>query len=616
MVIVSTSMTDTQSDVSLPSTEELIQVYRLMYLSRRIDDREIILKKQQKIFFQMSSAGHEAMNVAAGMLLKAGYDWFYPYYRDRALCLALGATVEEQLLQAVGAASDVASGGRMMPSHWGNRSLNIVSQSSPTGTQCLQAVGCAEAGRYYASHPNAVASSRGDYREFSSVRFERDEVVYVSLGEGTTSQGEFWEALNTASNLKLPVLFVVEDNGFAISVPVEVNTSGGNISRLVAQFPNFYFAEIDGTDVLASHAAFTGAVAHCRSGAGPAFVHGHVTRPYSHSISDDERAYKYPRERVAETFRDPIPKMRTLLEQRGVMETNLMELESSVEAEIDAAVEVAMSAAVADSKTIETHLYSEDLSPCSEQFETKQEIVSGEGAKTMAELIRICLREEMSRDERIVVFGEDVADCSRDPEPGEDTLKGKGGVFGITIGLQREFGSDRVFNTPLAEANIVGRAVGYATRGLKPIAEIQFMDYIWPAMQQIKNEMSVMRWRSNGSYTSPAVLRVPMGGYLGGGGIYHSQASESAFTHIPGLRVVCPSNGRDANGLLRTAIRCDDPVLFLEHKHLYREGSARARYPGNNFMIPFGQASIVQSGRDLTIVTFGALVSKAVEAAA
>jgi 2-oxoisovalerate dehydrogenase E1 component len=367
---------------------------------------------------------------------------------------------------------------------------------------------------------------------------------------------------------------------------------------------------------LACHAAFTGAVAHCRSGAGPAFVHGHVTRPYSHSISDDERAYKYPREREAEALLDPIPKMRGLLIQRGISETNLIELESSVESEIDAAVEVALSAAVADSKTIETHVYSEVLSPCSGQFKTKQEVVSGEGTKTMAELIRICLREEMSRDERIIVFGEDVADCSRDPEPGDTTLKGKGGVFGLTKGLQREFGSERVFNTPLAEASIVGRAVGYATRGMKPVAEIQFMDYIWPAMQQIKNELSVMRWRSNGSYSSPAVIRVPMGGYLGGGGIYHSQASEGAFTHIPGLRVVCPSNGLDANGLLRTAIRCDDPVLFLEHKHLYRDSSARSQYPGNNFMIPFGRASIVQSGKDLTIVTFGALVSKTVEAAA
>src|SRR5215475_10600048 len=260
------------------AAEQLIQIYRLMYQSRCIDDREILLKRQQKVFFQISGAGHEALLVAAGMLLKPGHDWFYPYYRDRALVLALGVTPEEQLLQAVGAADDPASGGRQMPSHWGHKKFNIVTQSSPTGTQLLQAVGCAEAGRYFARHPEAAKKHDGDYRQFKDVKFHGDEVTFVSCGDGTTSQGEFWEAMNSAANLKLPVLFLVEDNEYAISVPVEVQTAGGNISKLVGNFPNFYLAECDGTDPIASYAACKRAVDYIRAGKGPALVHGQVIR--------------------------------------------------------------------------------------------------------------------------------------------------------------------------------------------------------------------------------------------------------------------------------------------------------------------------------------------------
>jgi 2-oxoisovalerate dehydrogenase E1 component len=595
-------------------------MYRLMYLSRRTDDREVLLKKQQKTYFQMSSAGHEALTAAAGLVLRSGYDWFYPYYRDRALCLALGVTVEQQLLQGVGAATDVTSGGRMMPSHWGNRALHIVSQSSPTGTQCLQAVGCAEAGRYFSAHPGA-AKAGGDYRQFHDVQFHPDELVYVSLGEGATSQGEFWEALNTASNLALPVLFVVEDNEYAISVPVEVNTAGGNISRIVANFPNFLFAEIDGADALVSYEAFEKAAAHCRSGKGPAFIHGHVTRPHSHSTSDDERAYRHEREIRADALLDPLPRLRNLLLEQGVLDREAAEkLEASVEAEIDDAVARALAAPLPEAGSAQRHIYSEDLSPCAGEFSTEAEpspdAGPGNTPLNMVQSINRCLRDEMLRDERIVAFGEDVADCSRPAKDGDAPIKGKGGVFGITLGLQREFGSDRVFNTPLAEANIMGRTVGYATRGMKPVVEIQFMDYIWPAMQQLRNELSLMRWRSNGAFAAPAVIRVTVGGYVGGGGAYHSQTCESTFTHIPGLRVVCPSNATDANGLMRTAIRCDDPVLFLEHKHLYRDRRGRGLYPGPNYMIPFGKAAVARAGERLTIVTFGALVPKALEAAA
>ncbi len=614
------------------SAAQTIQMYRLMYLSRRIDDREIMLKRQQKIYFQISGAGHEALLVAAGMTLQPGYDWFYPYYRDRALCLALGMTPEEMLLQAVGAASDPGSGGRQMPSHWGSRRLNIVTQSSPTGSQCLQAVGCAEAGRYFARHPEAARKpdSAGkqdvDYRSFKEVTFHGDEVVYVSVGDGTTSEGEFWEAMNSAANLKLPVLFVVEDNGYAISVPVEVNTAGGNISKLVAGFPNFFFAEIDGTDAMECYSTMQRAVAYCRSGQGPAFVHGHVVRPYSHSLSDDERFYRCETERQADAMRDPLPKMQMRLLREGHLdEAGITRLEQEVDEEIRIATEAVLRAAPPRIDSVFRHVYSENFDASALSLEKEPlpiEESQGAGApiratqeRTMADLINTCLRDEMHRDERIVIFGEDVADCSRESSLQQNLVKGKGGVFKLTAGLQSVFGSDRVFNSPLAEANIVGRAVGMATRGIKPVVEIQFFDYIWPAMHQLRNELPLIRWRSNGTFSCPTVIRVAVGGYLTGGAIYHSQSGESIFTHTPGVRVVYPSNALDANGLLRTAIRCDDPVLFLEHKRLYRETFGRAPYPGPDYTVPFGKAKVVRPGKHLTVITFGAVVPRAMQAA-
>ncbi|HEY1575515.1 MAG TPA: thiamine pyrophosphate-dependent enzyme [Terracidiphilus sp.] len=607
------------------SSQELIRMYRLMYLSRRIDDREIVLKRQQKTFFQVSAAGHEALQVGAALALRPGYDWVFPYYRDRALCLALGVSPTDMFLQAVGAATDPASGGRQMPCHWSSRELNIVSTSSSTATQVLHAVGCSEAGRYFTRHPETAARAEGDYRAYRDVKFHNDEVVLTCIGEGSTSQGEFWEALNTASNAKLPVIFMIEDNGYAISVPVEVNTPGGNISRLVANFPNFYFEEVDGTDPEATFFAFRRAAEHCRSGAGPAFVHGHCIRVYSHSQSDDDKLYRTAAEREADALRDPIAKLQMRLLRENILTAEQINaLEKELERESAEAADRALQAPLPEISSIPHHVYSEDLDATSAPFATERAQVpgssngksasaKGSAPRTMADLINACLHDEMRRDPRIVVYGEDVADASREEALNE--VKGKGGVFKLTSGLQTEFGSERVFNSPLAEANIVGRAVGLAVRGMKPVVEIQFFDYIWPAVHQIHNELALMRWRSNGAWASPAVIRVPIGGYLTGGAIYHSQSGESFFTHIPGLRVAFPSNALDANGLLRTAIRCDDPVLFLEHKRLYRESYGRAPYPGPEFAIPFGKAKIVRPGEHMTLVTYGALVPRALQAA-
>jgi 2-oxoisovalerate dehydrogenase E1 component len=503
-----------------------------------------------------------------------------------------------------------------MPNHWGNPRLNIVSASSVTATQCLHAIGCAEAGRYFARHPEAAAipENAHDYRAFKDVRFHGDEVVYMSIGEGSTSQGEFWESLNTASNQRLPVLYVVEDNGYAISTPVEVNTPGGSISRLVANFPNFHFAEVDGCDPIASYAAMQEAVAWCRSGQGPAFVHGHVVRPYSHALSDDERLYRSPQEIKADLLRDPLPRFQRFLLREGILDAAAIErLEREVEDEVQAAAERALAAPIPSVSSILKHVYSEDYDPCSPSLQTQAATAGPD--KGMADLINACLHDEMRRDPRIVVYGEDVADASREEPLQAGEVKGKGGVFKLTAGLQVEFGSDRVFNSPLAEANIVGRALGYGVRGMKPVVEIQFFDYIWPALHQMRNELSNLRWRSDGTFSAPLVIRCPIGGYLTGGSIYHSQSGESMFTHTPGIRVVMPSCALDANGLLRTAIRCDDPVLFLEHKRLYRENYGRAPYPGPDYMIPFGKASIVRPGTDLTLVTYGAVVPRALQAA-
>ncbi len=592
--------------------DALIRIYRTMFLSRKLDDREIQLKRQNKIFFQISGAGHEAVQAAAAQLLKPGFDWFFPYYRDRALVLGLGVTPYEMLLQGVGAKDDPSSAGRQMPSHWGSRRLNIIPSASATGMQYLHAVGAAEAALFYDKLPKALDQARkaplGE-----SVSHHREEIAYVSGGDGSTSEGEFFEAVNAASLGRLPVLFLIEDNGYAISVPVSAQTAGGNISKLVSAYPHLLSEECDGTDPLASYATLSRAIAHCRARRGPALVHAHVTRPYSHSLSDDEKLYKTPEEREREAQRDPIPKFGLFLVREGIIDEHEMEaLEAEVDREVLQATDRALAAEPPSADSIREYVYSPDVNPCGKSFESAPKFAGD--PLTMVETISATLADEMARDERVVVLGEDVADCSREEDL--QRVKGKGGVFKATSGLQRRFGSTRVFNTPIAEAAIVGRSIGMAIRGLKPVAEIQFFDYIWPAMMQLRDELPLVRWRSAGNFKCPAVIRVATGGYLTGGAIYHSQSGEVLFTHTPGARVVMPSTALDLCGLLRTAIRSDDPVLFLEHKHLYRQPYNRSPYPGPDFTIPFGKASVVREGTDVSVITYGAVVHRAEVAAA
>ncbi len=576
--------------------------FRLGCVSRALDDREITLRQQSRVFFQISGAGHEALGLGLARELRSGYDWFFPYYRDRALVLGLGVSALDILLQAVGSADDPASGGRQMPCHWGDRERNIVTQSSPTGSQCLPAVGCAEASRYIVRRTLPGCTAYGD------------EVVYVSLGEGATSEGEFWESLNTACRLGLPVLYVVADNGYAISVRA-TDQAPAPISTLVRGFTGLHVTKLDGRDYFDVRRKGAEAIQRVRAGQGPGLIHATVTRPYSHSLSDDQSKYRTHGELVDEQEHDPLLVLEQELIRAGALtQEEANEIREHARAEVAQAAVDALAAPRPDPVRVTEHLYAPPT--VTELPADPVPPVADDGSEpelvTFGEAIHRTLHEEMARDERIVVFGEDVADA--DPSA-LDAVPGKGGVFGITFGLQREFGQARCYNTPLAESNIVGRAVGQGIRGLRPSPEIQFFDYIWPAMQQLRSEAATIRWRSNGAFSSPMVLRVPIGGYLTGGAIWHSQCGESIFAHCPGLQIVFPSRARDAAGLLRTAFRTDDPVLFLEHKHLYRQGHARDPMPPADWLLPFGRGALVTQGSAVTVVTWGATVREAVLAA-
>lgn len=594
-------------DQQLLTREQRITLFRTIYAARRIDDREIAGKRQNKVFFQINGVGHEAIGAAAAMALKSGHDWFFLYYRDRALSYGLGVTAYDMFLGSVGSKLDPATGGRQMPGHWSSSEYRIWSSSSPTGSQFLQAVGCVEA---------VVRAEQGGLSAELDTR--SDEIALATTGDGTVSQGEFWEGLNNAVNLKLPVIFLVEDNGYAISTPTEVQYAGANVAALLKGWePHglLVIDDVDGCDPIASYHAMARAAEHCRARRGPALVRARTIRPYSHSLSDDEALYKTAAQRAEEQKRDPVVTFGARLVELGdLTENDLEQLKSEIQMEIDLAWERAENAPPPDSGSYYRYLYSEEIDPTSAEFDTEATAPDPSGPqKTMIDLINSTLKGEMARDPRILVFGEDVADATREEILTE--VKGKGGVFKATHGLQKAFGSHRVYNTPLAEATIIGRALGLAGRGFKPVVEIQFFDYIWPAMQQLRDELANFRWRSNNDFKAPMVVRVPIGGYLMGGAVYHSQSGESIFTHIPGLRVVYPSSALDAAGLLRTAIRCDDPVLFLEPKHLYRQIHNKGAEPGPDFMIPFGKARTVREGKSLSLITYGSTVYRAVQAA-
>jgi 2-oxoisovalerate dehydrogenase E1 component len=624
--------------------QEILEDYWLALLSRCLDDREMTLQKQSRAFFHLSGAGHEALGVGMARSLRAGYDWFFPYYRDRAFVLALGVSPVSMLLQAVGAATDTASQGRQMPSHWSDRPLHIVSQSSPTGSQCIPAVGCAEAGRYITAHAG---------EGLSGCAAAEDEITYVSLGEGATSEGEFWESLNTACTLRLPVLYVVEDNGYAISVPAH-QQGPAPVSGLVKGFTGLSVYRLDGCDYFEVRKKVPALTAALRRGEGPALLHARVTRPHSHSSSDNQAKYRPRRELEAEARLDPIGSLEGALVEGEVLSYEVVaELRDAARRLVAEAAKEALAAPRPDPASIRSHLLdlpvpheserpdengsdenkSTDDDKRTQRAQGKADLSTGDlstgdlstgelaaagpageaaSVVNLGEAIRLALQEAMGEDARVRVFGEDVADAA--PEV-LDELEGKGGVFGTTLGLQRKYGEDRCYNTPLSEANIVGRAVGQGLRGLRPVPEVQFFDYIWTAMQQVKSEAATLRWRSAGAWSCPMVLRVPIGGYLTGGSIWHSQSGVSIFAHVPGLVVVMPSRAVDAVGLLRTALASQDPVLFLEHKHLLRQRYTEGPFPRQGFRVPFGQGRIVRSGQEVTIVTYGATVERSLEAA-
>ncbi len=552
--------------------KNVIEVYRKMALSRRLDDKMLILLKQGKSFFHIGASGHEAAQLAAAVMMKPGQDWSFPYYRDGAYCIGLGMTAREQLLSFLAKADDPNSGGRQMPQHYGHKGLRIVSQSSPTGTQFLQAVGCAIA-----------------------CKMEKTkEVVYVSSGEGTTSQGDFHEALNWASNAKAPVIFHIQDNEYAISTHRSEQTAS-SIYDMTSGYGNLSRYDVNGSDFFETSLAFKEAVQRARRNKGPSIIVSHVVRLLPHSSSDDQRKYRDEKALDADLKKDPL----TLLESTCVSENFIManefeKIRSQVEKDVDDDSRWAEDQDYPDPDTAMDHIYGTGVN-------IKESILNPVSEKiVIVDAINHALHEEMELNDRMVIYGQDIADP-------------KGGVFTATKGLSDHFGVERVFNSPLAESSIVGTAVGMAVTGYKPVVEIQFGDYIWTAMMQIRNEVATMRYRSNNSWTCPMVIRVPVGGYIHGS-LCHSQSIDGYFIHLPGIYIAYPSCASDAKGLLKTACRMDDPVIFMEHKGLYRQGYAATEEPDSEYLLPFGKGRQVVEGDELTVVTWGAMVQKSLEA--
>ena len=550
---------------------QILDVFRKMALSRRLDEKMLILLRQGKSFFHIGASGHEAAQLAAAVLIRPGEDWSYPYYRDGAYCIGLGMTAREQLLCFLSRADDPNSGGRQMPQHYGHKDLRIVSQSSPTGTQFLQAVGTAIARKME----------------------ETKDVVYVSSGEGTTSQGDFHEALNWASNAKAPVIFHIQDNEYAISTHKSEQTAD-SVYTMTAGFKNLSRYDVDGTNFFETNLAFKQAVERARRGKGPSLIVSNVVRLLPHSSSDDQRKYRTPKALEEDRKRDPL----TILEDQCIREKlisakEIEKIRTEVKAQVDADTEWAEGQEHPDGDTALDHIYSGDMPMNEPSFDAVADKV------VIVDAINHALKEEMARNDKMVIYGQDIADP-------------KGGVFTATKGLSDEFGKDRVFNSPLAESSIVGTAVGMAVAGYKPVVEIQFGDYIWTAMMQLRNEVSTLRYRSNNAWKCPLVVRVPVGGYVHGA-LYHSQSIDGYFIHMPGIYLAYPSNAADAKGLLKMACRMDDPVIYMEHKGLYRQGYAATEEPGEDYALPFGKGRIVCQGNELTIVTWGAMVQKSVE---
>jgi len=553
--------------------KELLDIYRTMVTARKLDEKMLIMLKQGKSYFHIGSSGHEAAQLAAASVLRPGEDWAYPYYRDAALCLGLGMTSKEQLLCFLARKDDPNSGGRQMPQHYGHKKLRIVSQSSPTGTQYLQAVGTAMT------------------RQFEKTK----EIVYVSSGEGTTSQGDFHEALNWASRIKAPVIFHIEDNEYAISVHVTEQTSGGSVFSIVAGYQNLARFEVDGTDYFETQLAFKKAAERARKRKGPSVIVSKVVRLLPHSASDDQRKYRSKKELVEDKNKDPITRFKnTCIEANMVSKKEFEKISKEVFDTINAEAEWVEGEPHPDIETAMDHIYSDEHPMDETTFNSKTDKI------VMVDAINHALAEEMKINDKMIIYGQDIADP-------------KGGVFTATKGLTNTFGNDRVFNSPLAESSIIGTAVGMAITGWKPVVEIQFGDYIWTSMMQLRNEVATMRYRSNNDWSCPMVIRVPVGGYIHGA-LYHSQSIDGIFIHIPGVYIAYPSSAADAKGLLKAACRMNDPVLFLEHKGLYRQGYCATPEPDEKYILPFGKARVVQTGDEVTLITWGAMVQKSIEA--